>query len=223
MPTELHLALQQHYAGSDGATEVALDGFRADVIVGDDIYEIQTSSFASIRRKLEHLCQKHSVVLVYPIAASKIVAHVDPRTGTEIRSRRSPRKGRLADVYIELPHICGLLGRPGLSLELAMTAQREVRCADGKGSWRARGVSVVARELVEVLQTHRFSAPEDYLRLLPDGLPVEFTVAELAAAAGVSRSCAGKAAYALRRIGAVEKVGKRGNAFMYAATQAGEG
>lgn len=215
MPTELHLALQQHYAGPDGQTEVRLDGFKADAIVDGVVYEIQTRSFASIRRKLERLVGRHEVVLVYPIAAAKVIAFVDPQTGVEIRSRRSPRKGRATDVYRELPHLAGLLGKPGLSLELVMTVQREVRCQDGKGSWRARGVSVVARELIEVVETRRFTTPADYLGLLPEGLPQPFAVSELADAAGASRFLAGKAAYALRHIGAIEQVGKRGNAFLY--------
>lgn len=215
MPTELHLALQQHYAGPDGEIEVRLDGFKADVIVGGLVYEIQTASFSSIRRKLEKLVGKYEVVLVHPIAVQKIIVHVDPESGAEIRSRRSPRRGGPADVYKELPYLAGLLGRPGLSLELVMTVQREVRCDDGKGSWRARGVSVVARELIEVLGARRFTTPADYLGLLPAGLPEPFTVSELAQAAGTGRFLAGKAAYALRHIGALEQVGKRGNAYLY--------
>ncbi len=76
-------------------------------------------------------------------------------------------------------------------------------------------MSVIGHELVEVRETRRFDAPADFLALLPDDLARKFTVAELAEALRLTARMGGRAAYALRKMGAIRHVGKRGNAFVY--------
>ena len=76
-------------------------------------------------------------------------------------------------------------------------------------------MSLAGRELVEIVGTHRFDRATDFLRLLPADLPKRFTVSQLAEAAGTGQWEAGRMAYALRQLGAIEHVGKKGNAFVY--------
>ena len=90
MPTELHLALQRHYAGEDGLVEAELGGYKVDVLRDGVIYEIQTGTFSAIRKKLEDLSKTHRVVLIYPIARQKIIVRLDPTSGEELSARRSP-------------------------------------------------------------------------------------------------------------------------------------
>jgi GNAT superfamily N-acetyltransferase len=114
-----------------------------------------------------------------------------------------------------MPYIARHFAKTGLELEVAWTAERELRSDDGQGSWRRKGVSLKGRELVEVVKTERFVEPADFLALLPPELPAEFTVADLAQATGIGRWLAGKMAYSLRHIGAIRQTGKRGNALVY--------
>lgn len=215
MANELHTALQQYYAGENGHIEEPVDGYRADVVVGDAVYEIQTGSFGAIRDKLRRLARRHRVILIYPVAARKFIVRLDPDTGEEVSCRRSPKRGKLIEVFYELPSVARLLKAENLGVEVVMTIERHLRRDDGQGSWRRRGVSLVGRELVEVVETHRFDRPRDLLGLLPEGLPERFTVPELAEGLGVGRALAGKVAYTLRYSGAVRYVGKRGRAFVY--------
>jgi len=90
VPTELHLALQRHYAGEDGLVEAELGGYKVDVLRDGVIYEIQTGTFSAIRKKLEDLSKTHRVVLIYPIARQKIIVRLDPTSGEELSARRSP-------------------------------------------------------------------------------------------------------------------------------------
>lgn len=223
MPTDLHVSLQRYYAGEDGAIEAPLAGFRADVLRNGVVYEIQTGSFSSIRPKLEKLVPKHPVVLVYPVPHEKRIVRIDPATGSELSSRRSPKRRDLTEVFDDLLHLRKLLRHRNLSLEIALTVERELRCDDGRGSWRRRGVSVVGRELVAVLGTYRFERPHDLLALLPDDLPAEFTVADLRHATGCRKPVAGRMAYALRQLGVIEVVGKRVNAYVYRRRGPGPG
>ena len=215
MPTELHLALQRYYAGETGLVETEIEGYRTDVLRDGVVYEVQTGSFASIRDKLQALVKTHPVVLVFPIAQTKIVAHLDPDSGSLLRQRRSPRRGALTDVFEELLYITSFLQHDSASLEVLMTVKRELRQDDGKGSWRRKGVSLVGHELLAILARHRFTCPADFLPLLPTDLPCRFTVADLAEAMAVNRRMAGRAAYGLRQLGTIRRIGKRGNAFLY--------
>ena len=214
MPTDLHLALQRLYADADGLIEAPLGAYRADVLRDGICYEIQTRGFGVIRRKLESLLADHPVVLIHPVALQKVIVQVDGQ-GREISARKSPKQGRLTDLFAELVHLRGLLTHPNLSLEVLLTVERELRRKDGLGSrWRG-GVSVVGRELAGIVERHRFEHPGDLLRLLPETLPAEFTVAELKESLGLKGAVAGKMAYALRELAVTEQVGKRGNAYVY--------
>ncbi len=79
----------------------------------------------------------------------------------------------------------------------------------------------MGRELIEIARAERFIAPTDYLRLLPEGLPDKFTARELAHAAHISWTLAGKMVYSLKLIGAIAHTGKRGNAFVYERVNGG--
>jgi hypothetical protein len=55
----------------------------------------------------------------------------------------------------------------------------------------------------------------DLLRLLPEGLGEQFTTQEIAKLAPMPRWLAQKMAYCLRKMGALEALGKRGNSWLY--------
>jgi hypothetical protein len=82
--------------------------------------------------------------------------------------------------------------------------------------WSKRDHQVEDQRLVRVRKTHSFRAATDLLRLIPGKLlPARFDTAELASALDVNRSDAQQIAYCLRKMGAAENVGKRGNALLY--------
>ena len=214
MPTDLHVALQQYYALPDGVVEAPVAGYRADVLREGVIYEIQTGSFTAIRDKLQRLLRSHPVVLIYPVPERKLIVYLD-EAGHEVSARRSPKRGRATDIFAELLHLGPLPGHRNLQVEIVFTHERELRCRDGRGSWRRQGVSLVGRELVEVVGVQRFDDPRELADLLPEELPREFTVADLQQSLKLRRVVAGRMAYALRKLGIIDHVGKRGNAFVY--------
>ncbi len=215
MPTDLHLALQRHYAGEDGVIEAPVGGYVVDAFRGGVAYEIQTGNFAALRGKLAALAERGPVVLVYPVAQVKTIVRLDPETGEELSARRSPKRGRVTEVGRELLYLAEALRHGNLALEVVLTVERDLRQDDGQGSWRRQRVSLVGRELVEVVETHRFERPQDFLRMLPEGLAEPFTTAELAAAGKLTKALAGRLAYGLWKLGTLERVGKRGNSHLY--------
>jgi hypothetical protein len=191
--------------------ETRVDGFIVDVVRPRGLVEIQTTSFASARRKLERLVETHDVLLVYPIPLEKWLVVVDA-AGAIIRRRRSPRRGAPIDAFDELVYITALLAHPRFRVELALTREEEVRGPVPREAryrhppdwWR------LDRRLIEVLATLSIERPRDLLQLLPEGLAPQFTTRDIAIASGRSHRLAMRAAYCLERSGAVVKQGRRG-------------
>jgi hypothetical protein len=105
---------------------------------------------------------------------------------------------------------------PRLTLEVVLVDVEEHR-QDHKTRWRRRGREQVRDRILRQLgERHRFQTADDLLQLLPDDLPPEFTTAELAAAIELPRWWAQKIAYCLRNMHAVETIGKRRHAWLYA-------
>ena len=215
MPSALHVALQRFYAGDEGLVEVEMDGFYADAIRDGVIYEIQTGSFTAIRDKLHRLADEHPVVLVHPIERYKWIAKFDGETGEETSYRRSPKRAQLWEVFDELVYATRLLSRENITLELIVVAACENWLDDGNGSWRRKGQSIIGHELLAILERHRFEQPADLARLLPEGLPEQFTTNDIREAGRVRQRLAGRIAYTLREVGAIEYVGRDGRAYLY--------
>jgi hypothetical protein len=68
---------------------------------------------------------------------------------------------------------------------------------------------------LQVVGGRLFETPADLAALLPATLPEPFSTSDLAAASAHPRRLAQKMAYCLREMGAIEAVGKRGNAILY--------
>ncbi|MBX3706067.1 MAG: hypothetical protein KF911_05470 [Pseudomonadales bacterium] len=210
----LHEALKDLYSVADARQEVAIERFVADVVHPDEvIYEIQTAGFGRMRRKLETLLETRRVVLVHPVVAVRYIHKLGGDPDTEIRPRRSPRRGRPADVLQELVSIPDLLAHPNFELEVVMVELDEFRVP---GPVRRRaGWRVVERRLRDVLGRHRYRVPEDLFGLLAGVPPEPFSTRELALAMGAPRALAQKLAYCLRACGLIEPSGKTANTVLY--------
>jgi len=213
----LHAALKEWYARPEDRFEVSVDGFVIDVVQGDLLVEIQTGNFASLKAKLTELTRTHPVRLVYPIAQEKWIVKLAKKDGSGPTSRRkSPRRGKVEDVFWELVSFPELLLSPNFSLEVLLIQEEEVRRYDGKRRWRRRGWVTEERRLLEVAQRRLYETPADIGALLPPGLKEPFATKDLADAIDSRRELAQKMAYCLRNMGVIEHVGKRGRANLYA-------
>lgn len=218
----LHSSIKKWYSLPGDEFEARVDGYIIDIVRGDLLIEIQTGGFASIRDKLGCLITRHPVLLIHPIPAEKWIVRV-AASGDEIVSRRkSPKRGKLADLFDELVRIPDLIKDENLAIEVMMTREEEIRCADGKGSWRRKGVSIRDRKLLEIVEVVRFANGEDFLGLLPRDLQQPFSNRGLADAMGISVHRSRRMTYCLRKMGVVRQVGKVGNELLFAiAREAG--
>ncbi len=108
--------------------------------------------------------------------------------GEPLSARRSPRRGRIEDIFDRLVSIPSLLCNPRFELEVILTHQEELRVYRHGQAFRRHGWVVAGRRLVSVEQRVRSARPVDAARLLPPGLPELFDTGQLAEAAAIERA-----------------------------------
>ena len=234
----LHAALKQWCARPGDRFEVPVDGFVIDIVREDLLIEIQTRNLAAINSKLIRLTRSHQVRLIYPIVKEKWIVrstsiNSGARNSSEGRNvltqrhggrtdaeslvvrRKSPKRGRLEDLFWELVSIPQLLSNPNFSLEVLMIREEEVRRSDRR---RRKGWVLEGRRLLEVLDQHLFTKSADWLAFVPTGLS-SFTTGDLVTGMDMRIELAQKLAYCLRHGRMIELIGKHGRANLYRVTE----
>jgi hypothetical protein len=211
----LHASLKQWYARPGDRFEVPVDGFVIDIVRDDLLIEIQTRNLFAINSKLRKLTQSYEVRLVYPVIQEKWIVRLANNNGCISARRKSPKRGRLEDLFWELVSIPQLLSHPNFSLEVLTIRAEEVRRYEEKRKRRRRREWVVdGRRLVDVVDRRLFRNSADWLAFVPEGLP-SFTTKDLAVVAGANRELAQKMAYCLRQARMIELIGRQGRANLY--------
>lgn len=211
----LHAGLKAYLARPGDRFEVKLDGYVIDIVRDELLIEIQTRHLYALRPKLRRLLESHRIHLVHPLPAERWIVRQDT-DGRPLTRRKSPKHAAARDIFNELVRFTDLAAHPNLTLEALLVQEEQVWRDDGQGSWRRGRWSVVDRRLVGVMASHVFARPEEYLALLPP-LPEPFSNADLAAASGWDRHLAGKATYALRKMGLLEAE-RQGRANVFSMT-----
>jgi len=211
----LHAALKQYYARAGDEFEIKVDGYIIDIARPDQLIEIQTRNFAAIRRKLDALLEHHRVRLVYPIAQDKWIVRWSKSGKRMLGRRKSPKVGRVSDLFEELVSIPHLINHPNLIIDVVMIQVEEIRRVDGRGSWRRKGASIKDRKLLSVVETISFESKEDFLRLLPESLVQPFSNRRVAECVSCSIYAARRMTYCLKKMGAIQEVGKQGRQLLF--------
>jgi hypothetical protein len=214
--SSLHSAIKKWYFLEGDKLEVKVDDFVVDIVRGDLLIEIQTANFSAIKPKLLRLLNEHKVRLVYPIPREKWIIHKSTVTGETFGRRRSPKKGRLPDLFSELIRIPTLFSKGNFSIEVLMIEVEETWCNDGRGSWRRKGASIEDRQLVRVFERQIFERKTDFLKVLPNDLPDPFSNRNLAKSLGIPVNQSRKMTYSLKKMGTITYVGKRRNQMLFA-------
>ena len=202
----LHADLKEHYWEPGDLTEAPLGGFVVDLLRTQNnkniIIEIQTTSFASMRKKLNALLDTYKINIVYPIPIHTTLLKPDKAP------RKSPKRGDLFTIFSELVSIPDLLQHPNLSFEAVLVSINKVQKYEKQLRRNRGGYRTINTQLVSIHETHTFEHLEDFMNLLPDGLPAEFTTADISNLGKVSRSTAQQMAYCFRKAGTIDEIGK---------------
>ncbi len=216
----LHSALRDWYILPGDRYEAVVDGYLIDIVRGELLIEIQTRNFAALKHKLASLLKQHMVRIVHPISVKKWIVNLAADRKTLLGRRKSPKCGRIEDVFREFVSFPQLASDPHFSLEVVLIHEEEIRYrTHPRGRFR-KAWSVLDRRLLEVIDRVVFQSPSDFCALIPSTLRSPFTTRDLANALHQSRALAQKMVYCLRGMGAIDIVGKRGNSRVYASATA---
>jgi hypothetical protein len=210
----LHAQLKEWYRRPDDRLEERVGGYVIDLVRGETLVEFQTGGFAPLRRKLVALTAEHPVRLVAPVPVTRRIVRLDD-SGEILSERRSPKRGRVEDVFARLVSFPALLCDPRFELEVLLTHQDELRVFRAGKAYRRKGWVVTGRSLARVDESVLLRCPADAAALLPAALPDVFDTAELAQCAGVPRRLAQQIAYCLRGMGALADAGLRGRSRLH--------
>lgn len=218
---KLHSVLKYYYCSDSNYHEVRTGRYVADIKTKNNIIEIQTGNFHTMKNKLDYYLSLPdvTVTIVYPIAYTKWVSWVDTNTGEVSPKRKSPKKGSIYHILPELYSLKDYIFRDGISFRVCLIDLIEYKVLNGWSDDKKRGSSKLDREPIALLDDVLFEDIEDYYKFVPHSLPVEFTKKEWEKETKLSPKNSGLALLFLRKIGIVEQVGKKGRAYLYQRTQ----
>lgn len=215
----LHAALKAWYQPNNFYQEIKVGRYVADIVTeSGQIMEIQTRSFGAMRKKLDTFLKEYEVVVVHPLAKIKWVRWIDPETGELSQRRRSPKQAKALEICRELYAIKNYLDRPNLHFLIPLLEVEEYKLKNGWSPDGKKGSTRFERIPLDMLEQVELNEKADYRKLLPQGLPEEFTSQDLKKQGKVSIGLARTALNVLTAVEAVERVGKRGNTILYRVT-----
>lgn len=225
--SSLHAALKLYYALPDDKLETWVGKCVIDIVRGDPdadppatLIEIQTGNFSALKPKFAALLDAYPMRVILPLAVQKWILRIDT-DGVVISRRKSPRSASVLNAFREFVFIPTFIGHPNLTIELVYTHQEEIWRDDGAGSWRRKHWSIADRRLSQIEGNHVLRTPADCCALfqscLTATLPDEFTTMDVKAnlARKADHALIQPTIYALHRMGAIERIGMRGRAYVY--------
>ena len=210
----VHAVVKCYMEPDEDYHETPIDGYVADIFREDHVIEIQTANFDKLRGKLETFLPNYKVTVVHPIPATKMLCWVDPETGEIVEKKKSPKRGTPQMILEELYWISSFLKDPNLSIVVLMIDMEELKLLDGYGPKKKKRATKYDRLPLRLVEEVHLDCPEDYRMLIPIELE-HFTSAEYAKATGLPRWDGSTVMKILYDLGVVERIGKKGNAYLY--------
>ena len=211
----VHAILKNYLQPDEDHHEIPIEGYVADIYNDGEIIEIQTRQFDKMRNKLKTFLPLYPVTIVYPIPREKKLIWIDEESGELSSPRKSPLKGTRYTVFPELYKIKMYLKNPNLRLKLILMDMEEYKLLNGWSKDKKKGSTRFDRIPTELVEEVEITCIEDYMQFVPYELEGEFTVKEFAKAAHIPVKLAGMVVNILHHTDTLERIGKKGNAYLY--------
>lgn len=215
----IHSVLKYYYAPDPAYHEIKIGSYVADICVDGEIYEIQTRNFNTMRGKLDCFLQEHDVTIIYPVAHMKWLSWFDMETGELTPKRKSPKMGTFYQIIPELYRIKMFISNPKLHFIISLIDVEETRYLNGWSYNKKRGSTRMDGIPVGIYDEVRIDSFSDYNIFLPDTLPEQFTSKDLGKAAKITHGLAALLLNVVLETGIVERIGKKGRAYLYRRIQ----
>jgi len=211
----VHAILKNYYEPDEDKQEIPIENYVADIYADGEIIEIQTRQFNKLRDKLSAFLPLYPVTIVYPIPREKWLIWIDEESGELSKKRKSPAKGNPYVAFAELYKIKMYLKNPNLRLKLVLLDMEEYRLLNGWSKDKKKGSTRYDRIPTRLVEEIDISCIQDYMQFVPYELEGNFTTKEFAKAVRISPTLSQVVLNILYHVGTVERVGKKGNAYLY--------
>lgn len=211
----VHAVLKNYFAEDQSCQEIKIGNYYADIAMDHKIIEIQTRQFNLLKGKLNLFLTLKPVTIVYPIPYIKWLRWINQDTGEISTARKSPKKGTPYMIFPELYKIKDYLLNPNLTLHIVLMDMEEYRFLNGWSKDKKKGSTRSDRIPLELIDELIIENVEDYKKLIPGNLIENFTTKDFKKVTKLSQKNAVTALNVLHYVGAVTRVGKKGNAYLY--------
>lgn len=211
----LHAVLKKYFEPSSERHELNVGRYVADIVGQDGIIEIQTKQLFRMKNKIKAFLEVSDVTVVYPVSSVRYVSWVDSLTGEVLNRRKSPRKGNLYEAMVELYALREFLSDPGFHFTVVMLETEELKDFKVNKYGKKTSVRRIDRIPLKFLSEEKFFCKEDYYRLIPEGIDDNFTSADFAKSANISRSLAQYVLNLFNVIGVVKRVDRNKSGYIY--------
>ncbi|MCR5290719.1 MAG: hypothetical protein K6E51_12070, partial [Treponema sp.] len=138
---------------------------------------------SKLYKKVNDLLQKGKrVTIVHPIIAEKHILTLAENTDKEISRRKSPKKESIYSLFKELTGLYPILLNKNFTLIVPEIHITEIRIKtkepmqlQNKSRHYLKNWIIVDKQLDKIITIHEFTKANDYLKLLPNHLPKEFS------------------------------------------------
>jgi hypothetical protein len=227
--TLLHHKLKSLYCTDENIeTEVIIkfdeQKFRLDVLNKERgiIYEIQRTSFGGrFSKKIQNLLNSTNYIIriVHPILYKQKTSRMRKSERLSVSYRNfNTTILHLFDqlVYFKIPY------QDRLQFDILLVNEyiRKEFVGYTKRSHR-RKYKTKLRDLIEIVDKYKIRSKEDFLKLLPSNLPIQFSNQDLGGRLAFNNKrrrnerLPGKITYSLCQLRILKRVGKKGNAFLF--------
>lgn len=211
----LHRVLKLYIDDNTENHEIELLGSVVDVKNDTGVYEIQTRSLDKLLPKLKKLLPTERACVVVPLAFEKRIAWMNMESGEISEERLSPKRECVYDAFKMLFGLRDIIPNENLVVKLLYLKVLDIRNLDGYGKDKKRRSTRNNRIPCEIFYELDLKTREDYISLLPEDLPCEFTLAELSRAMKRTSRYTFYILQLLLSVGAVTQIGTRGRARLY--------
>lgn len=208
----MHRILKLYIEPDESLHEIKYLGYIADIRNDMGIYEIQTRSVEKLIPKLERFLPKSSVTVVLPVITDKTVRWVDRKTRELSEPRKSPKHENPFFAMRDIYKLRKFIQEDNLTFRLILIKAEDYRYIRGNNKRDSEQLERIPTELVGDIT---LSTSSDYIELLPNYMPEEFTSRALADILKIPSGYSSEVVGTLKRAGAVYPVGKVGRAFLY--------
>ena len=241
---QMHAAIKRFICPDESKHEILIDGsagckkseveeesgkktkkrrFVADVLDGNNIYEIQTGGFSPLKDKIQWILDNtsYNITVIHPIAETKWVSLINTKTGNVENRKKSPVKGRITDIAPELYFFRDFISSPRFSLVILMMEAEQYKKniqKDGRKRPRYKKYELIP---ISLLRAYVFKGVSDYSLFIPDDLEEPFCVKNYSAKSGIHGMDAYSIVKTLCHIGLLESAGTLGRAAAYKRKKSG--